>query len=145
VLRHVTFPSLAKDKHTFERGAEIGCRHAVRSHQTLTAAQVSVTLISKFVTDQCDLSSSRVLGCGNYPGTDINGLPGTRKHRVLALSIQITYELDERDGKVGFRLNVACTCVYVHWQFTCLHFTYWEMEEKITTFHNYVCVSDRLN
>jgi hypothetical protein len=96
------------------RGAEIGCGYAVRSHQTLAAAQVSVTLIRKFVTDQCDLSGSRVHGCRNYPGTDINGLPGTRKQRVLTLSIQITYELDEHDGKVITRLNVACTYVHVH-------------------------------
>jgi len=98
----------------FGLGVAIGCAHAERSHQTLTAAQVSVTLIRKFVTDQCDLSGSRVLGCGNYPGADFNGLPGTRKQRVLALSIQMTYELDKHNGEVVIRINVSFTFVYVH-------------------------------
>jgi len=98
----------------FVLGAAIGCGRAERSHQTLTAAQVSVTLIRKFVTDQCDLSGSCVHCCGNYPEADINGLPGTRKQRVLTLGFQITYELDEHDGKAVTPINVPFTFVYVH-------------------------------
>jgi hypothetical protein len=118
---------LAKVKHAlFGLGVAIGCAHAERSHQTLTAAQVSVTLIRKFVTDQCDLSGSRVLCCGNYPGPDTNGLPGTRKQRVLTLSIQMTYELDKHNGEVVIRINVPFTFVYVHG-----HFTFWKWRKKL--------------
>jgi hypothetical protein len=92
---------------------QLGCGHAVRSLQTLTAVQVSVTLIRKFVTDQCDLSGSRILCCGNYPVADINGLPGRRKQRALTLIIQ-TYELDKHNGEVVIRINVPFTFVYVH-------------------------------
>jgi hypothetical protein len=117
VLLSITLRSvgLAKEKHAlFVLGAAIGCGHVERAHQALTAAQLSVTLIRKFVTDQCDLSASRVLCCGNYPGADINGLPGTRKQRALTLSIQITYELDKQNGEVVIRINVPFTFVYVH-------------------------------
>jgi hypothetical protein len=46
---------------------------------------------------------------------------------------------------VVIRINVPFTFVYVHWHFTYLHFTFLLTEEKITTFHNYVCVTDGLN
>ena len=95
-------------------GAVIGYEHAERSHQTLTAAQVSVTVIRKFVTDQCGLSGSRVPCCRNYPGADINGLPGIRKQRELTSSIRITYEMDKHDSVVVIRINVPFTFVYVH-------------------------------
>ena len=109
ILLSITLRSvgLVEEKHAlFVLGAAVGCGHAERSHQTLTAAQVSVTLIRKFVTDQCDLSGSCVHCCGNYPAADINGLPGTRKQRVLTLGIQITYEMDEQDGKAVTRRNI---------------------------------------